>query len=180
MNGGTSEYGTGPERLRQRGTEAHNTLTINGLNSSEVWSGFRVGRRAYPRDLQIVQSDDDTSVTAAHDGYRFLPGSPKHHRSWRLKSQTLTIQDRVTGPLREAEAHYHFAPGIRLHADETGGFAERDGRLVLRWEILKGRARIEPDTHHPRFGLSLPTQRLTLVCDDNRATLRLIFVGGGT
>ena len=46
VNSGTSEYGFGTERLRQRGTFAHSTLSINGVNSSDVWSGFRVGSRA--------------------------------------------------------------------------------------------------------------------------------------
>ena len=47
VNSGT-EYGFGTERLRQRGTFAHSTLSINGVNSSDVWSGFRVGSRARP------------------------------------------------------------------------------------------------------------------------------------
>ncbi|WP_250157145.1 heparinase II/III family protein [Tianweitania aestuarii] len=175
VNSGTSEYGTGPERLRQRGTAAHNTLTINGRNSSEVWSGFRVGRRAYPRDLHIVQGEHDTYVTASHDGYRFLPGSPLHHRRWRLGAGMLTIQDGVSGPLQQTEARYHFAPGIQLHGHDKCGFAEQDGCLLLRWEAVEGCARIEQYTHHPRFGVSLPAQCLTLACATNRATLRLIF-----
>ena len=40
VNSGTSCYGVGVERLRQRGTTAHNTVVINGDNSSEVWSGL--------------------------------------------------------------------------------------------------------------------------------------------
>ena len=37
VNSGTSVYGIGAERLRQRGTAAHNTLTVDGADSSEVW-----------------------------------------------------------------------------------------------------------------------------------------------
>ncbi|WP_312796858.1 alginate lyase family protein [Tianweitania sp.] len=180
VNGGTSEYGTGPERLRQRGTAAHNTLIIDGFDSSEVWSGFRVGRRAHPHDLHIVQGGNDTSVTASHDGYRFLTGNPMHHRRWRLEAETLTIHDEVSGPPRKAEARYHFAPDINLFAQANCGFAEQNGRLVLRWEVVEGLARIEPDTHHPGFGVSLAAQCLILACDNNRATLRLIFVEEGT
>ncbi|GHD14274.1 heparinase II/III family protein [Tianweitania populi] len=180
VNGGTSEYGTGPERLRQRGTAAHNTLTIDGFDSSEVWSGFRVGRRAHPHDLHIVQGHNETSITASHDGYRFLPGSPMHHRRWRLGAGTLTIQDEVSGPPRKAEARYHFAPDIKLYAQGNCGIAEQAGRLVLRWEVAEGLARIEADTHHPGFGVSLAAQCLILACDNNRATLRLIFVEEGT
>ena len=45
VNGGTSTYEIGPERLRQRGTAAHNTVVVDGQDSSEVWSAFRVGQR---------------------------------------------------------------------------------------------------------------------------------------
>ena len=36
VNSGTSRYGTGQERLWQRGTAAHNTVTVDGHDSSEV------------------------------------------------------------------------------------------------------------------------------------------------
>ena len=48
VNSGVSEYGVSEERLRQRGTAAHNTLELNNADSSEVWHGFRVARRACP------------------------------------------------------------------------------------------------------------------------------------
>ena len=38
---GTSVYGESEERLRQRGTAAHNTVSVDGQNSSEVWSRFQ-------------------------------------------------------------------------------------------------------------------------------------------
>ena len=59
MNSGTSEYGLGEERQRQRGTAAHNTVVIDGENSSEVWAGFRVARRARARLLDARAEDRD-------------------------------------------------------------------------------------------------------------------------
>ena len=49
VNSGTSQYEAGPERSRQRGTAAHNTVIVDGHDSSEVWAGFRVARRASSR-----------------------------------------------------------------------------------------------------------------------------------
>jgi len=46
VNRGTSVYGEGPRRQLERGTAAHSTVAVAGLDSSEVWAGFRVGRRA--------------------------------------------------------------------------------------------------------------------------------------
>jgi len=74
VNGGTSRYGSGPERLRERQTAAHSTLEINSESSSEVWSGFRVARRAYPFELSINESGSAVEVVCAHDGYRRLKG----------------------------------------------------------------------------------------------------------
>ena len=39
VNGGTSRYGSGPERLAERGTAAHSTVQLDGVDSSEVWGG---------------------------------------------------------------------------------------------------------------------------------------------
>ena len=47
VNGGCSEYGVGRRRQQERGTPAHNTVVVGGENSSEMWGGFRVGRRAW-------------------------------------------------------------------------------------------------------------------------------------
>ena len=62
VNSGTSCYGLSIERLKQRGTLSHNTVTVNGENSSEVWGGFRVAKRAYPRELKIYDSQIENSV----------------------------------------------------------------------------------------------------------------------
>ena len=42
---GTSTYEVNDIRFYERSTRAHNTVTINGENSSEIWAGHRVGRR---------------------------------------------------------------------------------------------------------------------------------------
>src|SRR5690606_28910828 len=77
VNSGTSVYGVSVERERQRGTAAHNTVVVDGENSSEVWSGFRVARRARPVDLSI-KTGNGVVVECGHDGYYRLPGRPMH------------------------------------------------------------------------------------------------------
>ncbi|WP_259303622.1 heparinase II/III family protein [Thermomonas sp. S9] len=52
VNGGTSTYENNAERQRQRGTAAHNTVVVDGADSSEVWAAFRVARRARVHDIQ--------------------------------------------------------------------------------------------------------------------------------
>ena len=96
-NGGTSRYGLGPERLRERQTVSHSTVEIDGQSSSEVWSGFRVARRAYPFDLAVSECPDVISVACSHDGYKRLPGKPVHRRSWRFSTGYMEVVDSVLG-----------------------------------------------------------------------------------
>jgi uncharacterized heparinase superfamily protein len=69
-----SEYGSQAGRQRQPGTAAHNTVTINGQNSSETWAGFRVARRAHAQ-LCDVSYDGAAVIEGRHDGYARLPGA---------------------------------------------------------------------------------------------------------
>lgn len=61
---GVSTYEKNERRLLERSTASHNCISW-GDNSSDVWSGFRVGRRAKVKLLQ----DTESSVVAEHDGH---------------------------------------------------------------------------------------------------------------
>ena len=150
VNSGTSEYGLGPERQRQRGTSAHSTLQLAGANSSDVWAGFRVGRRARVR----MHGFGGGKLEGSHDGYRFLDGRPEHHRSWTLESDCLAIEDRIAGEKGSswpARLFFHLHPEIEVR--------ENCGLFSL---YLPGGQRIDvacdrpltsvESTWHPRFG----------------------------
>jgi uncharacterized heparinase superfamily protein len=175
VNSGTSCYGSSPERLRQRGTAAHNTVVVNGQDSSEVWGGFRVARRAYPIGLNIQQSADATAteVRCAHNGYFRLTGKPIHHRTWRLDAQGLTVTDRVEGPHQSAEARFHFHPAVHVQTDpsQAEGSATLPDGTVITWQLDHGQARLEPGTWHPRFGHVEPNVCLAVQLVDGRSTL---------
>ena len=101
VNSGTSCYGGDAERLRQRGTSAHNTVVIDGQNSSEVWGGFRVARRAHPVDAEI-EHGDDIVIRCAHDGYDRLAGRPRHTREWVFEKHALLVTDQISGEYQDA------------------------------------------------------------------------------
>jgi uncharacterized heparinase superfamily protein len=114
VNGGTSRYGLGPERLRERGTGAHSTVQVNGQDSSEVWGGFRVARRAYPFDLQLQDEAGVLQVASSHDGYKRLPGAPVHRRTWAMDSCSLQVTDSVIGGTHSALARYILHPSVTV------------------------------------------------------------------
>ena len=168
VNSGTSLYGSGEERHRQRGTAAHNTVVIDGENSSEVWGGFRVGRRA--RVQGVHWEPTECCIAAEHDGYRWLPGHPVHHRTVRLEPHQLIVTDHLKGRRRHtAQVRWHLHPQVVI----TNAQVERNvyqltvpthegtRRVSLK---LSGPANmksfVEETTWHPRFGYSEPNSCL--------------------
>jgi uncharacterized heparinase superfamily protein len=164
VNSGTSCYGRGSERLRQRGTAAHNTVVVNGLDSSEVWRGFRVARRARPLELSLEPDQEYLRVACAHDGYRRLRGEPVHRREWVLNEKTLTVRDRIEGLFGEAVGFFHFHPAVMLEpiADGQSGRAALATGRKIEWQVTNGRGEIRPTTYHPRFGVSEDNQCLAV------------------
>lgn len=107
---GTSVYGSGAQRQWERSTPAHNTVTVDGVDQTEVWGSFRAGRlaRATLDSARVVGEMVD--IRAHHTGYGHLSGTPVHRRHWRIDPEQIEITDRVDG----AEEH---AVGCRVLLD---------------------------------------------------------------
>lgn len=154
---GTSTYEKNEVRQRQRGTAAHNTVTIDAHDSSEVWGGFRVARRAKPFGLGIEQLADQIHVVCAHDGYRRLGGTPVHRREWRLTDNELSLRDTIEGGFREAIARFHLHPknNIEMTGPQSARGNLQDGRpfSIL---VQGGNARLRNVTYHPEFNNDIP------------------------
>ncbi|MCI0658170.1 MAG: heparinase II/III family protein, partial [Acidobacteria bacterium] len=135
VNSGTSCYGNTPERLRQRGTAAHTTVTVDGQDSSEVWGGFRVARRARPLGLKLENLGETLRVECGHDGYRRLSGKPVHRRSWELGERAFLIHDRIDGAFKEAVARFHLHPTVTVcdyDEDRQSGHIRLSGGELIR------------------------------------------------
>lgn len=173
VDSGTSCYGTGKERLRQRGTAAHNTVTIDGRDSSEVWSGFRVARRAYPRDLRIRAEDGEIAVACSHDGYRRLPGAPVHRRTWSIRPDRMVIRDEIRGAFGEAVARFHLHPDVRVELEDEDRRARLlpEGGSTIAMTAAGGRWRLAPATWHPEFGKTVASQCLEVWMENGKLNL---------
>jgi uncharacterized heparinase superfamily protein len=160
VNSGTSCYGNSEERIRQRGTAAHNTVVVERQNSTEVWEGFRVARRAYPIELEILQHEHNksTEVHCAHDGYFRLTGKPKHSRKWIMDEESFFIEDCVGETAKEAEARFHFHPNAQVCHDgnKNSGTIQLPSGSDIVWTVFEGVGRLEKSTWYPRFGVSIP------------------------
>lgn len=123
VNSGTSVYGNSDDRLLQRGTGAHSTIQIDMENSSEVWSGFRVARRAVPFNIYIksnIESDNEISFQASHNGYLRLKNKAIHTRKFKLTNNTWNIQDETTGYGNIVVSRFYLHPEIEVRKTEKG------------------------------------------------------------
>lgn len=159
VDSGVSEYGGSAERQRQRGTAAHNTVVIDAADSSEVWGGFRVARRARIRDRRALGNDDEgLTLEATHDGYARLHGRPLHRRRWQLRPASLVVRDEVSGAGEHlVELRFHLHPDVALGVLDGVATLSAPGLAPIR-------VRLDPQlaweqtttTYHPRFGIALP------------------------
>jgi hypothetical protein len=101
---GISTYNQGMTRLQERGTAAHNTVTVLGGNSSEVWSSFRVARCA---NVEILEDQED-NIIAQHDGYKRIGAI--HKRQWKFSDSEIEIIDSLTGKVVSGKFYLHIAP----------------------------------------------------------------------
>jgi uncharacterized heparinase superfamily protein len=142
VNSGTSTYEPGPERAKQRGTAAHNTVVVDGADQSEVWAAFRVARRARPFD---VQTDHATFVDAAHDGYQRLEKSVIHRRRVEFADGGLLISDTLQGRgVHDVGIYFHIHPDAEVDI--------RRGQSLAPFLF-------EQSTWHPGFNMSVPNNR---------------------
>ena len=92
---GISTYNKTERRQYERSTMAHNTVSVNEQNSSEVWGGFRVGKRA---KVTVIR-DDENCLEAVHDGY-----GRSCRRVFMLNDKGLQIEDFID---TDAISHIH-------------------------------------------------------------------------
>ena len=164
VNSGTSTYEWGPERAHQRGSEAHNTLVIDGLDSSEVWSAFRVARRARVSGLRSDFGGSQFIISARHDGYIRLSKAALHERTWRLSDDGLEILDRISGQGRHhVELFFHLHPGVDIKEDcgvINLSWAGSERKIAILDPDPAVHVSVESYAYHPGFGRSIPSRRV--------------------
>ena len=153
VNQGIDRYGTDPERIRQRGTAAHSTVQVNCENSSEVWSGFRVARRAYPQQLSFEENGSAVFLNCAHDGYRRLPGRVTHQRTWALTDQSLTVTDKLSGKYQTAVSYFHLHPLVRVSSLDGNSCVLSVAGHDITLSVTGGELRVGEGAYHEGFGL---------------------------
>jgi len=119
VNSGICCYGESRERLFQRGTLAHNTVSVNNEDSSEVWGGFRVARRARILQAEMSCNEGSVIIRGAHDGYLRLSGRNVHRREWHFESTRLYVTDEISGGQAMATARLFLHPDVQISSIDS-------------------------------------------------------------
>ncbi|MCW8899119.1 MAG: heparinase II/III family protein [Gammaproteobacteria bacterium] len=162
INSGTSVYGAGTKRQQERSTSAHATVEIDGLNSSEVWGGFRVARRACVNKLFENKTDGMIQIGACHDGYKWLPGKPEHCREWIFEKNNIVIKDVIKGKkIHQVKSILPLHPNVEIISTEDSQvLLDVMGNKVKISIEGDGKLLVENSKYHPGFGLSHPNKHL--------------------
>ncbi|HAS6312345.1 TPA: alginate lyase family protein [Vibrio vulnificus] len=161
VNSGTSLYGTSKERLRQRQTPAHNTVSVSGLDSSQVWSGFRVAKRAYAQLEDAISTPERVILSASHNGYMQQSPKVKHTRRLECSSDSFFIIDNLS-KATQACFHLHLHPNI-----DVVKVSQVEINLILGDESLCCVTSSEPilikdSTWHPEFGKTIANKKIEI------------------
>ena len=157
-------YDDDDRRAYDRSTAAHNTVCVDGVDSSEMWHIFRVGRRARPVQTRVDFTRDGVAAAASHTGYDHLPGSPRHDRSVRADNRgAFVVRDRVTG-----RGDHEVAGGFLLAEHWTATPCDSGWLLASAQEKLRVRVsgpsqlqlRTAARAWHPDYGVARTTLRL--------------------
>jgi len=177
VNSGTSLYGMSNERLRQRGTSAHNTVVINDKNSSEVWSGFRVARRADigNRVVGKVTPEQAVQFSAAHNGYKKQGVNCTHHRRWNVSLNACEISDFLQGTFESAIGFLYLHPDVDVISHSVGSCILQTDAYEVDLKLTGADLTVENSSWHPEFGIVVNSKKIKLQYSQSRVTYQITW-----
>lgn len=182
VDSGVMEYAPGETRHFQRSTAAHNTVTVGGLDQSEVWGEFRVARRAKVKSASVTSDGEMVNIEGAYHGFfpsRWQRGPGfSHSRKINVKLlkeriHSIIVIDRL-GSIKkgsrnpEIRSYIHFHPDISLSKR-----SDREVWLNLQGDVLAVLELKQPDflrfdlqikssSYSPEFGLAINNQSIVI------------------
>lgn len=172
IDAGTYRYYTArPWRDHFRGTRAHNTLCLGGVDSSRIAGRFNWSEKAQVEAInRSMQRPDWWSLTARHDGYRRRFGCD-HERTVRQRGPNcFKVVDRLVGGRvpRPVEIGFLVAPGLSVAEAAAGWQMLRSRQPLLTIDatgpltgaVQAGSAVPCAGWHSAAYGELAPTRRL--------------------
>lgn len=135
MDPGTYAYHTqGPWRRYFRGTAAHNTLRVDGMDQSQSGGNFMWLRKADVRCILWRPSAEADRFEGWHDGYTRLPDPVVHRRRITLekRERRVIIEDTLrSAGTHEIELFFHCSERCRVDPAADGYRISREDKAIL-------------------------------------------------
>jgi hypothetical protein len=123
-----------------RGTSAHNTLRVDGVDQSVIGGNFLWTRHAAARCMEWVPGAETDSWVGEHDGYLRLPDPVTHRRQVVLDklARHVQVDDRLDCiSSHRIELFWHFSEDCDV-AMEKGIIVARNNGVLLRMTVPDG------------------------------------------
>ena len=173
---GTYAYQAHPEWRRYfRGTAAHNTVSIDGMDQA-VNGGKFMWLTGYQAECtRFAPGEREDVFVGRHDGYRRLADPVVHERSVRYEkdARRIVVEDTLhCQEVHTVRRHWHVAEGLAVHVLPRGCRAEDAGMsteirvldAASELHLARGEERPACGWVSRRFNEKQPTN--TLVCTD--------------
>jgi len=166
IDSGTFEYvGANRDRRNQfRGTAAHNTVRVDGLDQTEVATVFSWKKLTKANVEHWVSAPHFDLLIVSHNGYERLPRPVTHHR-WilSLRNGIYLIRDFLVGSgICHIEIPWHCAADLPSEEDEGHRTSKT---LLLPVRDSGWKAELRNDVFSPAYGGTAPMHVLTFVRD---------------
>ncbi len=153
---GVITYEPGATRAWDRGTAAHNTVQVDGLDQSELWGAFGCGRRIHDVRGAARRVDDRVHFGGSYLGVAGGSHRLKHRRECAVRGDRLAFSDQLEAAGdHEAVLRLHVGPGLDVERSHEGPRlldSHRPLALVqspgLEWSV-------EESPYHPEFGVEV-------------------------
>jgi len=125
---GTYSYHTEPIwREYFRGTAAHNTVLIDGLDQSVQGGNFMWLRHASARCVAFEHTDESGHFVGEHDGYSRLADPVLHRREITLHGTMIEVSDRIIcDGYHRVERCWHYSERCSVTVEGTTVIADND------------------------------------------------------
>lgn len=159
---GTYRYNGEPVfRNYFKGTRAHNTVAVDGLDQAVQETGFIWSKPYTTRLTRCEKREDGMLVEAVHDGYARLSQPVLHRRTILCAREAgFIVRDSFDGSgFHDFELHFHLHPGAEAEQQDGGWRIAREGRQLFvvpqgggDFRLLRGRENPPLGWYSPAYG----------------------------
>jgi hypothetical protein len=153
---GVLTYEAGTSRSWDRGTAAHNTVQVDGLDQSELWGAFGCGRRIHRVRGIARRVEDRVHFGGSYVGVAAGGRRLEHRRECAVRGDRLVFSDQLEAAgEHEAALRLHVGPGLDVERSPEGPRV-LDSHLPLALVQSRGLEwSIEETPYHPEFGVEV-------------------------